>query len=306
MNIIKNKRILWLNVTWTFFLSLAVVETIIFYLGLNNLKPQYLNYSYLIKFVFEQHDNYIYWTDFLIIFFFTWLVSFMASNIEMLKTGEKESRSTEIIWLIIDAMAIFYIIRFILNKEIGITEILITILVVIILYFIRKYAIYYLGKTKVISMVLWVISIFILIRFYVYEIQGFIDLSIGDIGYLKDFIIIIIIFILGSILYPSADDILRKKNNIINPNTIILGLVIIIVGVGYISIQYPNTPGAEALIIKIFQSKGIITSEENIQAVRVIMNNHVLIRDGIFIILGIAAPYILYLLYRGFKMDKTN
>jgi hypothetical protein len=287
-----------LNSIWTFFLALAVVETIVYHMGLLNLRDGNLNFGSFLKLPHGTDSHFLNWFDVSVIFVLLWTVALRAANIPyMPKDCIPELPIFDVIVLTIGSIAFTHFIsRFLLGfKANQPVELIVPTVVGLAIPFLQQWITMNYAPEKLFHIGMWAF-LFAIFIFFSTRHDLFPFLRMNDIGWLKDFVLMTIIFILGTLLYPKVEDILASPKVI--PWIIVATLSVVAIIVAFADLNFPNTLTGQDYCRAMLSANKIAPNEMNMGSLRNILNTHILFRTALFLFGGVVCPFVLYVVYR--------
>lgn len=289
---------------------MAALETIVYHLGINNLDKDYLYYGYFFELMFKTplEPRYMHYVDFIFIFLLLWLISLVAIHIKS-KTIIHERENIflhKVVEISIESCIAYLFFRYILDSEHPSNDILLSAIFGIAIYFFRKYLIKKkLPIEKITATIVWTITFIVVFQYYIRK-SGFVTITHGDIGHIKDIISILVLFSAAIFLYSNIDVWLKKGK--IEVFIMIIAIFVVAVIITVVDITYPTTELGRAYANDLLSWNNNIDvqSSEYIGKLQIILNNHVLIRTAILLFLGVVAPFVIYGIVNYFKMKKID
>ena len=295
-------HVMILNILWTFFLSAAIGETILYFTTLVNLEKDEISYKTLLRLPHNDHPKSLNWLDLWVIIFLLWTIGYLTARIPTefepaQKNGTKYFQDIDFII----ASKIFviaftnFISRFLLGfKSKKWRELILPTLIGLAGTFLIDWITEHSSMEKVYYIVTWVF-IFAVFMQYALRYKSLPSAKHSDLGWAKDFSLITLMFILGSILYPALVTLSYENKYIFF--AIAISIAMIAVAVVIIELLYPRSKDGTFYCQEILKHNGLEDSEMNVRALRTnIINTHLLIRTVVCLLCGVTAPFCFYVI----------
>lgn len=287
-----------LNTIWTFFLALAVVETIIYHMGLLNLRAGDLNFASFLKLPYGTDSHFLNWFDISVIFVLLWTVALRAANVPFMpRDCTPELPIFDAVVLAIGSIALFHFIsRFLLGfKANQPLELIVPTVIGLAVPFLLQWITMNYAPEKLFHIGMWVF-LFAIFVFFSTRHDLFPSLRMNDIGWLKDFVLMTLIFVLGSLLYPKIEDILALPK--VNPWIIVATISVVAIIVTFADLNFPNTLTGQDYCRAMLSANKLAANEINMGSLRNILNTHILMRTALLLFGGVVCPFVVYIVYR--------
>ena len=300
-------------------LNLAALETISYFYGISNLSivtDSFNPITILTLFIKKMPIPSIG-------IFFTLLLISVATCILFLEPVKKDKAKKyffnelldNILLLLQVTIITYFITRFILKSKIDspieLSEIIVPSIFITSLflsfrhYFNKKFSIN-ITFWKIIVWALWPISVIFIFKLYILNDAVYSITQISDSGYLKDFILMAIIGFLIAILPPILSILQNLEVKMFLSSGLFLILLLMSGILFFFDLRFPNTQQATEYIKEVLIYNKIDDLMFSRKFIRV-MEFHVILRTGVFLIIMCVLPFSINLLYQAITaMKKIN
>lgn len=288
-------------------LSAATLETILFHHAMTTKLPSdKINYHNVFKQYFQKSPTgldgevtIVRW-DVGVVFLLFWSLAawaFLVRPSPATTAGDPTSILLDVIVLIFSSAYVSFISRYLFHTRGDFKDLLISIFIGFALVSVRVF----MSMQAYFFVIAWTMAVVIL-TFYLWGVVSKELSTLNDIGYVKDFICLSLIFFLTSLAYSRLEDIIRWgkiPTHNVSLGIGIVGVVIVSLIALLADIYSPYWPEARAtdLCRRILHLHSIESTEERVKELKNVWHYHAWIRSFIFLFVMVVVPFIFAIFY---------
>lgn len=299
----KEKTNIYINILWITCIVLATLETLLYHLGIKNLQEANLSFFNFFSLIFiKGAEKYIKIIDIIMVGVLLWTVASIVFFVE-LPEAKKFDLLGKVVEVIIETGLAYILVRYLVGVEEHWLNILISLSAGLLVATVNTEKVRkYLPAERSFSILIWGITLLALFQYYMREDALIPFGKVDDIGFIKDYLVIMIAYIIAVFVYPEIKLFIKTKSRkkYITMYFIIVLIVITSLILLYLDLDFPNTPKGTAYISQVLNYNMLENSAENINKLRLVLNTHVLLRTGLLLFAGVVAPFVLYVFFNPF------